>query len=401
MPAPVPASSLAIDPGVLWVMHCAEGPVPIESVEAVRSFLDRELRPWKMRVAEDFFGIPDELRAVVASLVGSGAADVTLTASTSDALTRVAQCFPFEPGDEVLLPLGEFPSNFWPWRALEGRGLRVREVPLWPGHRAGAAALESTPPPPHVDPEARLLEAIGPRTRLVSASFVRFQDGLKLDVAKLARECRGRGVPVVVDAIQGIGTVPFDATEVAAVACGAHKGLLAPQGMGFLVTSPALREELRPGGSWLSVEDADAFARPGTDFARDWYADGRRFELGVPNLAGAVGLLASLRCLARAGIDAIRAHEIALERRLLAGLDGVSTLEGEASRLRALAERDRLGSILSIHHRGGGAARLDRWLESARERGIYASAREGYLRIALHGWHTPADVDRLVEWLRK
>ena len=28
-------------------------------------------------------------------------------------------------------------------------------------------------------------------------------------------------------------------------------------------------------------------------------------------------------------------------------------------------------------------------------RGIYTSVREGYLRIALHGWHDEADVARL------
>ena len=46
------------------------------------------------------------------------------------------------------------PSNYWPWRALEPRGVTVREVPLWPGHRAGRDALASAPPPPGVDPEA-------------------------------------------------------------------------------------------------------------------------------------------------------------------------------------------------------------------------------------------------------
>jgi len=32
---------------------------------------------------------------------------------------------------------------------------------------------------------------------------------------------------------------------------------------------------------------------------------------------------------------------------------------------------------------------------------IYATAREGYLRIAFHAWHTQRDVDRILTWLEE
>jgi hypothetical protein len=38
-------------------------------------------------------------------------------------------------------------------------------------------------------------------------------------------------------------------------------------------------------------------------------------------------------------------------------------------------------------------------LQSGYRRGVFASVREGYLRIAFHGFHTEADADRVAAWL--
>ncbi len=384
----------------LWVMHCAEGPVPRPVAEAVRAFLDRETRPWTLRWEEDFLGIPRAVRRAAASVLGARAGDISLVPTTSAGLATIAQGMPLGRGDEILLPLGEFPANAWPWRALAARGVVVREVPLWDGHAAGRAAWRSAPPPADVDPEARLAEAIGPRTRLVAASWVRFQDGLRFDLRALAAACRGRGVPLVVDGIQGAGTlgVDLDRSGVAAFATGGHKGLLAPQGLGLLWTEGAFRRELAPPGGWLSVEDATDFARPSTDFDRRFVAGGEALELGVPNLLGGVALARALELLAGAGIARIEAHVLALVDALLDRL-AHGPWSGEAARLHALRGRGRLGPIVALHHGDRGPDGLARRLEEARGRGIFASVREGYLRIAFHGWHVAADVERLADWL--
>ncbi len=39
-------------------------------------------------------------------------------------------------------------------------------------------------------------------------------------------------------------------------------------------------------------------------------------------------------------------------------------------------------------------------LQQGRRRGVYASLREGYLRVAFHGWHEAADVHRVADWLK-
>jgi selenocysteine lyase/cysteine desulfurase len=368
-------------------------------MRVVRAFMLKELRPWEVRWEEDFQGLPAAARAEAAILLGGRTEDISLSPSTSTGLQVVAQGFPWQAGDEVLVPLGEFPSNAWPWLALQARGVSFREVPLWDGHRAGFEAWQGPPPRAGADPEARLLEAIGPRTRILALSWVRFQDGLKLDLGRLGRACRERGVHLVVDGIQGAGTAPLSLEGLAAFATGGHKGLLTPQGMGFLWTDEAFRQGLSPSGTWLAVEEATDFSRPSTDFQRGWLPDGRALEPGGPNLLQHSALLESLRLINQAGVPAIAAHVAQLQARLLEALEG-SAWQAEADRLAALLRADRLGSILAFHHGGGGPDHLNRCLKQGYRQGVYASVREGYLRVAFHGFHTEADVDRVAQWLR-
>ncbi len=382
----------------LWVMHCSEGPVPRAALRAVRAFMRKELHPWEMGWEQDFLGLPAAVRAEAALLLGGRSEDISLSPTTSAGLVSVAQGFPWQSGDEVLAPLGEFPANAWPWLALQARGVSFREVPLWEGHLAGAEAWSSQPPTAKVDPEARLIAAIGPHTRILAVSWVRFQDGLKLDLQRLGAACHERGVHLVVDGIQAAGTVPADLDGLSALATGGYKGLLAPEGLGFLWTQEAFRQVLSPCGSWLSVEQATDFLRPSTDFQRAWLGDGRALEPGGPNLLHASALLESLRLLNGVGIPAIAGHIASLQRRLLEALRE-SSRAAEAARLGELLEAGRLGSFLAFHHGGGGADQLNHLLKTGQRQGIFASMREGYLRVAFHGYHTEAEADRVAAWL--
>lgn len=400
---PLAPTAFQLDPGITWFMHCAEGPVPQSADDAVRGVMDRELRPWELRWEEDFQGIPRRTRDLAAQLCAADAHDITLTPTTSSALSCIAQSFPWNPGDEVVVPLAEFPSNYWPWQALASRGVRLRQVSLWEGQLGGNSAWRGLPPSASVDPESRLLDALSPSTRILAVSWVRFQDGLRLDLRRLAVGCLQRDVHLVVDGIQGAGVLPIDLAGLSAFATGGHKGLLAPQGQGFLWTSAAFREVLAPAGSWLSVEDAMDFSRPSTDFQRDWMRDGSRFEQGVPNLLGCAALNVSLQLLSETGIRNIRDHVRALQRQFLEGLWQLPDWRHEARRLGKLVNAGRVGPTLALHHGRSeeteGRRFLEGLLEEAKEAGLYLSVREGYLRVALHGWHRLADVRCLLEFL--
>ena len=123
-------------------------------------------------------------------------------------------------------------------------------------------------------------------------------------------------------------------------------------------------------------------------------------EPGGPNVMACLGLLEGLRTINLTGIAAIAAHVRTLQRMLLDALAGVPVWVKEVHRLRGLLDRDRLGPILCFHHGDMNPADLQELLHRGFRRGVYGSAREGYLRVAFHGWHQETDVHRVVDWLK-
>ena len=120
-----------LDPFHLWVMHCSEGPVPRAVVKGVRDWLHKEEWPWEVQWQEDALGIPEAVRKAAGAVLQCRPEDVSLTPTTSSGLTTIAQGYSWRAGDEVLAPLGEFPSNVYPWKSLESRWVSFREVALW------------------------------------------------------------------------------------------------------------------------------------------------------------------------------------------------------------------------------------------------------------------------------
>ena len=122
-------------------------------------------------------------------------------------------------------------------------------------------------------------------------------------------------------------------------------------------------------------------------------------EPGSPSLLSCVALNASMACINEAENGAIEAHVQRLQESLLAALAHDSVWGAEARRLQGLWDEDRLGPVLSFHHQGRGAEFLNGCLQAGFKQGIYASVREGYLRVAFHGMHTRLDVERVAAWL--
>lgn len=393
-----PSSPLApelfdFQPGRLWLSHCKDGPVPRASADAIATIMQTELRPWDLRWNEDFLDVQAQLRESAAALFGVEAQDISLVTSTSTGLEAIAFGFPWHAGDEVLIPADEFPSNRLPWLALAQRGVHCREIALWPGQTDASPAL----PDSGMEPEQRLLDAIGPHTRLIAVSWIRYQDGVRLDLAKLGRACQARGVHLVVDGIQGTGTMTPLLDGVSAFATGGHKGLLGLQGQGLLWTDRAFRQTLIPLGTWLSAPAAFSQTGEPTIDADLWSTDGRRLEAGSPSIIGCCVLHASIRLLLSVGGTAqIEPHVQGLQRRLLAHLHDMPGWTSEARRLTELLDAGRLGSTLAFRR---SHEVLDSLLSHGEAQGISASTRHGFLRIAFHGWHTAADADRTAQWL--
>jgi len=119
-----------------------------------------------------------------------------------------------------------------------------------------------------VEPRERFLTAddfiahIGPRTRLISTSLVRFDDGVRLDAARIARACHEAGALLLLDAAQCAGAMPIDVRALGAdfvTGLGLQMAALALWHRIFLARAELI-EHMRPGPFyWMALEDAERF----------------------------------------------------------------------------------------------------------------------------------------------
>ena len=224
---------------------------------------------------------------------------IAFTKNATEAL-NIAIYGSLRPGDHAVTTSIEHNSVMRPLRHLESLGLELTVAPTAPD-----GTLEA----------ARIAAAIRPETRLVATVHGSNVMGSLLPIDEIARICRDRGVPYLVDASQTAGAVPIDveALGVDLLAFTGHKALLGMTGTGGLYVRPGLAiEPLLRGGTGSR---SDQETQP--DFMPDAH------ESGTLNVAGIVGLGAGVRHLLATGVYEIEAHERQLTARFVDGAGGI------------------------------------------------------------------------------
>ena len=201
----------------------------------------------------------DRLRGKLGTLVDADASTLAFVTNTTFGIQAIAACKRWRPGDEIVCFTGEFPTNVTPWQAVAPSfDLQVRMLPVVDyaaGAERGLDALE------------QVLRS--GRVGLVAVSLVQFQNGLRMPVEEMADLCHRYGAELFVDAIQGIGVVPFRVGAADYVVCGGHKWLMGLEGTGFLYAAPERAAALEPRlAGWLSHEDAVGFLFEGEGHLR-------------------------------------------------------------------------------------------------------------------------------------
>ena len=213
----------------------------------------------------------------------------------------------FEPGDEIVLSIMEHHANIVPWHFLrERQGAVIKWV--------DCAADGS------LDPQA-VIDAIGPRTKLVAITHMSNVLGTVVDVAPICAAARAKGVAVLVDGSQAAVHMPVD---VQALGCDfyavtGHK-LYGPSASGAIYIARERQAEMRPfmgGGDMIRDVTRDTVV----------YNDPpHKFEAGTPGIVQQIGLGAALDYMMDIGMDAIAAHEADLRDYAQSRLAGLNWL---------------------------------------------------------------------------
>lgn len=141
--------------------------------------------------------------------------------------------------------------------------------------------------------------------------------GYVLPVEEIAKMCKERDIPLIVDASQSAGCLPVSLKRWGArfIAMPGHKGLYGPQGTGLLLCAGDARPIMEGGTGSESVRQK----------MPDFFPD--RLEAGTHNVPGIAGLKEGLRFIKETGIEAIIQRERKILSRLCDRLSQQSEVE--------------------------------------------------------------------------
>ncbi|HEU5200725.1 MAG TPA: aminotransferase class V-fold PLP-dependent enzyme [Ktedonobacterales bacterium] len=384
----------------IYLANCSQAPQAAPVRAAIQTFLDG----WAA-LGMHWGGWIEEVeraRAAFAALIGAQPEDIAIGASVSQLVSSLASALmqPDAARRRVVSSVVEFPGVAQAWHAgaraasdwtfdlLTGNETEIIEADRLEAARAGQPARHTHPGV--VVSAQHVLAALDETTALVSLPLVSYINGALLDAPAVVAAAHAQGALVLLDAYQGIGSVPIDvqASQVDFLVAGTLKYLMSTAGIAFLYVRPQLREQLEPAATgWFGRTNPFDFNPAGLDYA----PGASRFDLGTPALINAFA--------ARAGMELISET-------------GVADIHAQVNRLSSLAYRvaPALGLTILGPQPGtpkGGITSIDAgsiqraaWLEAElRRQGVIASARGEAMRLAPHGFTLESELEEALERL--
>jgi cysteine desulfurase/selenocysteine lyase len=247
----------------------------------------------------------EAVRGTIARFLNAASEDeIIFTSGATEGINLVSYGWAaprLQAGDEIVLSIMEHHANIVPWHFLR--------------ERQGVVEVDAKG---DLDPQA-VIDAIGPKTKLVAITHMSNVLGTVVDVRAICRAAREKGVPVLVDGSQAAVHMPVNVADLGAdfYAFTGHK-LYGPSGSGAIYIRAERQAEMRPflgGGDMI---------REVTRETVTWNDPPMKFEAGTPGIVQQIGLGVALEYMMGLGMDNIAAHERRLRdyaRHRLSGLN--------------------------------------------------------------------------------
>jgi cysteine desulfurase/selenocysteine lyase len=314
-----------------------------------------------------------DIKDRIGRLIGADRSEIAFVKNTTEGLAIVTNGIDWQPGDNVIVPDIEYPSNVYCCMNLKRRGVELR----WVKNREGRILVDD------------LRAVMDSRTRLVSISSVQFSNGFRHDIEATGALCRERDVLLSLDAIQWVGALHIDMASLPVdfMAFGGHKWMLAPIGTGVFYCSKSALEKIRP--SVVGYHSVDK-SEDHMDYDLDFRPNAGRFEEALVNFPGIYGLDAAVATQLELGTVRIEKHILALT-----GI-AAEALKRKGYEILSPWRDDERSGILSFRHPSKPADQIAQRLKDA---GVDLAVRAGALRISPSFYNSSSDITRLVEAL--
>ena len=208
-------------------------------------------------------------------------------------------------GDHVLVSSMEHNAVMRPLTQLLDKGIAFDIIPC---DKTGSIQLES------------MDSLIRPNTVALIINHASNVCGTIQPLESIGSICKTHNLQFIVDAAQTAGVIPIDvkACHIDALCFTGHKGLLGPQGIGGIILTKEMAQNLTPliAGGTGSFSHLETMPTHMPD----------AFEAGTLNLPGIIGLNEGLSYIESQGMENIHNHELALTQAFLEGLQSIDVV---------------------------------------------------------------------------
>ena len=205
-------------------------------------------------------------------------------------------------GDHVLVSSMEHNAVMRPLTQLLDKGITFDTIPC---DSTGSIQMDSIEP------------LIRPNTVALIINHASNVCGTIQPLESIGPICKAHNLQFIVDAAQTAGVIPIDvkACHIDALCFTGHKGLLGPQGIGGIILTKEMAQNLTPliAGGTGSFSHLETMPTHMPD----------AFESGTLNLPGIIGLNEGLAYIESQGMENIHNHELALTQAFLEGLQSI------------------------------------------------------------------------------
>lgn len=251
------------------------------------------------------------VRGIVARFLNAASEDeIVFTTGSTEGINLISYAWAaprMQAGDEIVLSVLEHHANIVPWHFLR--------------ERLGVVLKWVEPEPDGSLPAQKVLDAIGPKTKLIAVTHMSNVLGTLVDVKTICSGAHEKGVPVLVDGSQAAVHMPVDVQDIGAdfyVVTG-HK-LYGPSGSGAIFIHHARQAEMRPflgGGDMINTVTRDTVT---------YNTPPMKFEAGTPGIVQQYGMGVAIEYMMGIGMANIAAHEAGLRDYAQAKFAGLNWL---------------------------------------------------------------------------
>lgn len=341
------------------------------------------------RLAAEVTRCCDKSRQTVARFLNAPRKEeIVFIRNTTEGINLVASSLDLQKDDIVLISDKEHNSNLIPWQILvKKKGIVVKIVPSREDNTFDLDVFE------------RLLQN---KVKLVSLGYTSNLDGVSIPSAEVIQKAHQNGALVLLDAAQAAPHRKIDVKELGVdfLIFSGHK-LLGPSGTGVLYGKYQLLEQLEPflvGGDTVASSTYDAC---------EFLPPPEKFEAGLQDYAGIIGLGAAIEYLQGIGFGAIQKQELALNECITQGIRAIPKLK-----LIGPANPEQRGGIISFYMEGIDSHRIALMLDQMANIMVrsgqhcvhswfHARQIKGSVRVSLYFYNTLEEAALFVSSLQK